>query len=308
MAAWVKWTEDEESLLRTHFGKVGREELQKLLPHRTYRGIKQKAVNIGVLKTPTAEELRKLVQDGYSTRAIGAKYDLDGKTIHGYCRKFGIKLLSQPEAAARLHRNELPDHLFTPPLSPKMSWLVGIMTADGNINEREQIRLVSVDKDIPDQCLEVAGVGSVYGQNPSTRNRQRYYVWTYSAEGLAVRLARFGIVPRKTHTITLQDMKDLHPPSYVRGLWDGDGHWRVDKSGYLRAGIGSASRDFIEALWEYLKPIVQSNAKFYKHPSKDHWIIRVDKRRARALVEWMYQDPCEVYCKRKRLIACADRF
>lgn len=302
------WTTEEEALLRSHYGKIGREELLQLLPLRNYRSIKLKVIKLGLLEYPTEQELRELVQRGFSLRAIGAKYDLDNKTIHRYCRMYGVKLLSQPEAAARLHRNELPDYLFKTPLTPKMSWLVGIITTDGNINERDQVRVISVDKDIPDQCREVAGVGSVYGQNPSTPNRQRYYVWTYAAQGLAVRLARFGIVPRKTYTITLHDMKDLHPPSYVRGLWDGDGHWRVDKSGYLRAGIGSASQVFIEALWDYLKPIVHSNAKFYKHPSKEHWIIRVDKRRARALAEWMYQDPCKVYCKRKRLIACADRF
>ena len=97
-----------------------------------------------------------------------------------------------------------------------------------------------VTKDVTEQCLEVAGVGSVFGQKASTRNRKPYYVWTYSAEGVAVRLARFGVVPRKTYTLKFPDLKDLHPPSYVRGLWNGDGHWRIDNRGVFRAGIGSA--------------------------------------------------------------------
>ena len=81
------WSTEEEALLRSHYGKTGREELLQLLPLRNYRSIKLKVIKLDLLEYPTEQELRELVQGGFSLRAIGAKYDLDCKTIHRYCRK-----------------------------------------------------------------------------------------------------------------------------------------------------------------------------------------------------------------------------
>ena len=58
---------------------------------------------------------------------MGRAFDLDGKTIHRYCRKYGIELLSQPKATSFANSRDLPKRLFRPPLSPDQSWLLGII-------------------------------------------------------------------------------------------------------------------------------------------------------------------------------------
>ena len=301
------WTPEEKQLLRCNFGKVGREEMLRLLPGRTYRGIKQAAVSEGLQRLPEKRDLRELVAAGLSLRRIGRLYDLDGKTIHRYCQQYGVELRSQGEATSLANRNELPEGLFAGPLDPQMSWVLGIIATDGNISDAGRLRVVSVDQDIPAQCLEVCGVGSVYKQTSDRDNIQTQYTWSYTCRTLSSRLARLGVVPRKTWTLGLPRQEQVHLPSYVRGLWDGDGHWRVDKHGVFRCGFGSASRSFVEGLWQLLKPVVRSGAKVYKHPSKEYWVIRLDKQRARRLAEWIYQEPCGAYCKRKRDIVCLAR-
>ncbi len=100
-------------------------------------------------------------------------------------------------------------------------------------------------------------------------------------------------------------MADIVLPAYVRGLWDGDGYWRRTDTGHLAAGFGSSSLAFIEALWEHLRPVVRSDARVYRHPSKQHWVIRIDRTRAKRLAAWLYSAPGEPCCARKHAIVSA---
>lgn len=221
---------------------------------------------------------------------------MDGKTVHRYCREYGIDLLSQPEATSRANRNDLPPGLFSPPLDADTSWVLGIVASDGNISAEDRLRVASVDLDILEQCQRITGAGSIY---PEARNR---HTWSYTAVGLAERLDRFGVHPAKSFTLGFPSLCDLDFPSYVRGLWDGDGYWRIDKRGALAAGFGCSSQPFIETLWKHLQPVVESKAQVYKHPSKEHWVIRLDKRRAERLAHWMYPSLGVPACVRKREI------
>lgn len=290
------WTETETERLIDRFGSVGREELLRLFPARSYRGIRQKAFNLGLLQPPAEAELRKRIAAGESLRQIGRALDLDGKTVHRYCRVYGIELLSQPEATSRANRNDLPSGLFVPPLDAEMSWVLGIVASDGNISPDGRLRVASVDTDILEQCQRITGVGSIY---PESRNRS---TWSYTAGGLAERLDVFGIHPAKSFTLEFPAVELVSLPAFARGLWDGDGYWRTGGRGQLAGGFGCSSLPFIEALWSYLRPVVQSTAKVYKHPTKQHWVIRLDRRRAERLARWMYPSLDVPACARKREI------
>lgn len=297
------WTHSEEQVLSQHFGTVEREELLRLLPLRTYPAIKLKARHMGLLHVPTEAELRHCVKAGQSLRQMGRAFDLDGKTIHRYCRQYGIVLTKQPEATSRANRNTLPPSLFLPPLDSEQSWLLGIIATDGNISYENRLRVSSVDEDIVAHCARIARCGSIYVDRKVASRARAQFTWSYTAHGTRTRLDHFGVTPDKTFTLCFPDPEDLHLPSFVRGLWDGDGYWRVTKQAALAGGFGCSSQPFIETLWEHLKTIAQSRAKVYKHPSKEHWVIRVDRQRALRLAAWMYQPPCDAYCERKREIA-----
>jgi hypothetical protein len=294
------WTEAEEQVLKTNFGSVARKELLRLLPGRTYRGIKQKALNLGLLKRPSEEELRAQVRAGRSLRQMGERFNLDGKTIHRYCRKYEITLRSQPEATSLANRTKIPDALFAPPLKPAQSWVLGIVATDGSISDGGRLRVISVERGVLEQCRSATGVGTIRARSATDWTEQQQFVWDYTSQELRSRLASFGVEPRKTFALRFPDVSDVHLPSFARGLWDGDGYWNRNNDGVLSGGFGSSSREFIGALWERLKPIVESEARVYKHPSKEHWVIRVDRGRARRLARWMYQEPCNVCCERKR--------
>ncbi|GAB5535021.1 MAG: hypothetical protein Rubg2KO_12700 [Rubricoccaceae bacterium] len=290
------WTPAETERLIQQFKSVGREELLQLSPARSYSGIKVKALNLGLLSRPTESELRQRVDAGESLRHIGRAFDLDGKTIERYCRTYGIVLLSQPEATSRANRNDLPPTLFTSPLNPAASWVLGIIASDGNISAEERLRVVSTDLDIVQQCADITACGSVYNGS------RGQHVWSYTATGLAKRLDTFGIHPAKSFTLGFPSLDTLDFPAFARGLWDGDGYWRIDKRGDLAGGFGCSSQAFIETFWDHLKPVAESRARVYKHPTKEHWVIRIDKRRAERLVRWLYPSPNVPACARKRAV------
>ena len=290
------WALEDEHALRTNFGVAGREERSGLLPTHSYRAIKEKAIALGVFKLPTEASLRSRVAAGHSLRQIGREFDVDGKTVHRYCRLYGIALRSQREATSHANRNEIAATFLQVPLSPASSWLLGIIATDGNVSDGGRLRVTSVDEDIVRNCHDIAGCGTVRSDR---KNGRPMFVWSYTAVGLLDRLARLGVEPRKTFNLAFPDPTTLHLASFVRGCWDGDGYWRLGPAGDLAGGFGSSSHAFIEAMWEHLKPVAQSTARVYKHPSKEHWVIRVDRARARRLARWVYAEPCEVFCRRK---------
>lgn len=298
------WTVEDEDTLSTLFGVSGREELHRLFPARSYRSVKEKAIALGLLRLPSEDELRERVSAGHSLRQMGREFNLDGKTIHRYCRQHGIELRSQRDATSQANRNGIDPTFLQRPLSPAASWLLGIIATDGNVSDGGRLRVNSVDEDIVRQCYEVAGCGTVCADQKAAG--RPIFVWSYTAIGLIEHLAVLGIEPRKTFTLAFPDPDTLHLPSFARGCWDGDGYWRRGPDGALEAGFGSSSLGFIEAFWEHLRPVTERSAQVYKHPTEEHWVIRVSRMRARRLAAWMYAEPCDVYCGRKYEIIRPD--
>lgn len=293
------WTPDETARLTDVFGTVGREELDALFPARSYRSLRARAFRLGLVTTPTESTLRARIEQGESLRQIGGALDLDPTTVRRLCTRYGIPVRSQPDATSLANRNHLPLDLFRARLDPATSWVLGMIASDGNISREGRLRVVSTDLDIVRQCQSVTGCGSVYDGS------RGQHVWSYTAGGLAERLDRFGIHPAKSFTVRFPDVSDVDLPAFARGLWDGDGYWRIDRRGALAAGFGSSSQRFIETFWSHLQPVVESRARVYKHPTKEHWVIRVDRRRAERLARWMYPangGPC---CGRKRTLVAA---
>lgn len=84
-------------------------------------------------------------------------------------------------------------------------------------------------------------------------------------------------------------------PSFVRGLWDGDGWYDVQKGRYLFASYASASRIFVEGLNQALHRIVGLPLRpIYAQRDADGLVtvyrLRYTTKQSTELIRWLYAE------------------
>jgi hypothetical protein len=197
----------------------------------------------------------------------------------------------------------IPDSLFALPLTPNESWLLGLLMTDGNVLDEGRITLAICDEDGAQLASQIIGFGSIRIAPPNPRTTA--IMWSYQAHSrqLAQRLEEWGITPRKTKTLAFPDPSNLSLPDFIRGLWDGDGSWYIDKrDNSLIAHFGCASEIFIHSLRSVTADVTGSMANIRKHPQKEFWQLSYQGRYAITLARWLYYAPAITSLSRKQMI------
>jgi hypothetical protein len=258
------------------------------------------------------EILRQMVEDGMSIREIGRILGMASSSVHNACGSFGIQLKDRYEQFLAKNCRQIPDSLFSTPLSPKESWLLGLLMTDGCANEKEHfIKLSISDKDGVQLASQIIGFGSIRESLPTTSEyngkkiQGKLPVWNYVAcsTRLVERLGMLGLTPRKTKTLTFPNVLDLSLPDFIRGLWDGDGSWFVDKNDKaLVTHFGCASEPFMRTLYSIISDIAGGTAQVRPNNRKDFWHLSYHTKPAVALARWLYYEPDPVCLARKYVI------
>jgi transposase-like protein len=257
------------------------------------------------------EVLREMVEGGMSLREIGHKLGMASSAVLNACVSFDIPLKDREEQFLAKRRRQIPDSLFSPPLNAQESWLLGLLMTDGCVMERTLIKLSISDKDGTQLASQIIGFGSVRESSPEIREYNgkiihgRLPVWNYVACSIQLveRLEAFGLTARKTKTLTFPNVLDIALPDFIRGLWDGDGSWFVDKrDNSLIAHFGCASEPFMHALQAITSNITGSRAQVRSNSRKDFWQLSYQTKPAVALARWLYYDAGLVCLERKHAI------
>lgn len=193
--------------------------------------------------------LTNLIQEGMSIREIARFLNVSIKTVQRRCEAFHIPMRDRMEQSLAKRCRQIPDTLFALPLTPRESWLLGLLMTDGNVSNQGRVTLAISDEDGVQLASQIIGFGSIRIAPPNPRTTA--IMWSYQAHSrqLAQRLETFGATPRKTKTLAFPNPKDLSLPDYIRGLWDGDGSWYLDRrDNTLVASFGGASEPFIHTL------------------------------------------------------------
>lgn len=192
----------------------------------------------------------------------------------------------------RKSRVTLPDGIFSPPLDNNFSWVLGLLLTDGNIFQSSKnnyrITLVSTDEDVVHKIQYICKCGNIQSSLPKYPNAKFRWTWRLSSSRLGELLYPFGMVPNKSKILKFPDISQVHFPSFVRGLWDGDGTIFMRSNGKFTSGFCSASEDFIVPLVNTLQPITKSTAKPRLY--KNTYIIQYSALKSKNLLNWIYAD------------------
>ena len=188
---------------------------------------------------------------------------------------------------------KLPENLFRPLLDHDQSWLLGLIFTDGNLystsNTRSQrLSITSTDEDVIRKVLNIARCGKINSRQPKYLNSKIRWDWRISSIHFDELLSPFCITPRKSKTVQFPDISLLSLPDFVRGLWDGDGSLRIEKSGILRSYFCSASDKFIFPLSIILNSINDSKSIPCLCNTNNIYYLRYASLKSKALLDWMY--------------------
>lgn len=213
-------------------------------------------------KALSKEEELELVEDyrkGASVSSLMEKYNFKTKkSITDKVKKYYPDIYKEIIEEARYNRKGYKYTLDK--ISNEFdAYYIGLMLTDGYIDNNQTIGIDLVDEDCIAFLSKVIGKSySTYEASKKPQNyngqiiqsKQKRHRLVLKDKKLIENLERFGVVPRKTHTIQgpkLLPEEEKFIPYIIRGIIDGDGCVTPASYGGAQFSILTASYDF--ALW-----------------------------------------------------------
>ncbi len=110
---------------------------------------------------------------------------------------------------------------------PSQAYILGLLTADGWITDRGQLgfSVINEDRELVETIrAEIAPTASINVREYEGKRRPMAEMRVQTPPNVRIDLARYGIVPRKTHTLIWPEVLPVTlARSYILGLFDGDG-------------------------------------------------------------------------------------
>ena len=264
-----------------------------------------------------ADDIVRRYRAGESTHSLADFYGVLPSSITYTLQRRGVHLRHQRETS-RVYTCDCT--LFTKkPLSDVAAYICGLLATDGCVSRPQPNTFVTVialqerDAAILETVRKALRYEGPLGlRRRGHEGRQDQAVLAINSPQLAHALIALGIVPRKTHSLTVADGLASHS-GFWRGAWDGDGTigwWRSSTSitDLPVTGITTASRSFADQCREFCRGILPNyTTSVYRKRDrrKGHnalYALHFAARKAARLLKVLYED-AEVAIPRKLQLA-----
>lgn len=265
----------------------------------------------GIYKLPTEEILNKYLNDKRTLEDISKDYEVSLETIRKIILDNGKIIRTASESKNPYF---IKDYFRTIDTEAK-AYFLGFLITDGCVSEPDiknghpnyRIRLEVQDKDsyilnILKEELKLTGP-NLYQRNKIGKNSisiTQSLSW-YSTE-MAMDLSKFGVVPRKTSTTFLPEIKESLMPHLIRGLIDGDGwitetHTANNKS-HLVIGFCGSEKCVVQVRNYLVNRLNIYNVKIVKSEENLWQISWAAKEDVKKIGNFLYRD-ANIYLTRK---------
>ena len=187
--------------------------------------------------------------------------------------------------------------------SPAKAYWLGVLITDGYVidagrSRSPQVGLQMIDREAAEGFREFIGSNNpVLRIEPRGENHRAMYRAVCHSRRMADDLARFGVVPRKSHRTFLPVLDESLMSHLLRGMFDGDGTACRRSDGEIIIGFCGSERLVAEVrMWLICRLRVSDNRVHENGTIRFvQWSHRDDVRR---IAQYLYRD-AEVYLKRK---------
>ena len=221
----VYWDKSEEDILSNNFSNSSREELENLLPKRTWKSIRRKAERINIKRIDYFRSLRT--------------------KNHGFFKKW----------------------------SEEMAYILGFITADGNIMKSRysyylQFCLQKRDIDILNKMRKILAPKNKF----SHYKPENTLSFKVGSTTIYKDLLKLGITANKTFSVKPPKIPKEYLRHYLRGFFDGDGCINIFRRNDSVSSFPSVrivgNIDMISYVRKVFNNLTNSKLKAYKTKSK----------------------------------------
>lgn len=232
---------------------------------------------------------------GQTTEAVGSTYSVDAVTISNIVKRHGAVV--RPRGHVTLIDN--PNFFEVIDSEHKAYWL-GFIIADGSIVLDQKGRLIfsmmlkSDDEYILHNLKECLGLPD---ERVKTSNRNEAYIRTSSKE-IIKDLAKYGVIPNKTHFSYIPEVPIHLIPHLFRGIFDGDGSVYINDN-RLKISIYGTNRlcqQYLDFLKDFLNLKTKSRVYDKVGVSFINFSIKTD---VKTIYDFLYSD-ATIFLKRKK--------
>jgi DNA-binding transcriptional regulator WhiA len=193
-----------------------------------------------------------------------------------------------------LSRISLDNNIFST-INNQSAYILGLIWADGNIykppnsGHRILLDITLKDKELIEDIHKImTPTKKLYKYKPF-KGSVVYSIKTRDPR-ITSKLITLGLVPNKSHVLEWPKIAlGKHEPSFIRGMFDGDGCVfvnRVSNYSYLHVSFTGCRNQFIDTLYKKLKPF---NPKWYKDKRTNTWQIRIySKTKVQSFAKMIY--------------------
>lgn len=173
-----------------------------------------------------------------------------------------------------------------------VAYFIGLMLTDGYVaKDKTMFGIDLADEDVIKFISQVTGQDYNYYENET---KGRYRINFYNRDN-QIQLARFGIVPNKTYTLTVPPLKEKEYrflPYIIRGIIDGDGCIGNTSYGEPYFSIATQSENFKNWLVEMLETkLYMNNINTYVNENGLWEVMSANQRNIRILDTLIYDKP-----------------
>lgn len=201
-------------------------------------------------------------------------------------------------------KNYLCNHEYFKNWSNDMAYIVGFITADGNIHNKRPYLSIELQREDKEFLIKLKN--KIYPDSNiydcihyDKRNKKEHFTskWTFHSKEIIKDLEKYSIFPNKTGKHLLNfDIPKEYINDYVRGFFDGDGSIFISKN-IKSVTFVCASVKFLESL-QKLIPIPTTICYINNPP-----YIRFCKKSDVVIFrDWLYNSKSDLYLERKKKI------
>ena len=184
----------------------------------------------GKLNENQLQEIVKRYHAGEKMKALSQEFGLAGGNIRALMQARGIKRKSYGVD----NRIYSCNHQFFADINSEIqAYLLGFLAADGCVSHDGAIHIQLAAKDVEILHLFQSALKSNHPIRLYSRRHKtgvgEYCSICVASPQLTQDIAKFGLVPVKTFIVPWPDLPDELLRHYLRGYFDGDGCWSLDK-------------------------------------------------------------------------------
>jgi hypothetical protein len=246
------------------------------------------------------EDAIRLYGAGNSVHEIGEMLGFRGNLVWSNLRRAGVLMRNNYESSSRRPAN---DAAFSEPLTEKGRYFIGLLMADGCVQQRsangfsislglcaEDVAMVEALRDFACPTAPIEHRSIPTGDSRTVRVASRQ---------MADDLARYGVVPNKSLTAKASGGVELDR-DFWRGVIDGDGHFSRHFDGNYSIGL-CGSLDILRQFSAYCSTVIPDYAAPVSGTAR---IFRTSiyGRKAQMITSALYEG-CTIALERKWSVA-----